>query len=423
MNIGFLGLGKLGLPVALAIEDKGHNVCGTDISPITLKGIRTKTLHYKEEGAQELLNKSNIQIKNISDIVKDCDIIFVPIQTPHEEKYEGITRIPKERADFNYEHLKNGLRDLAIEAIVQRKEIVVIIISTVLPGTIRREIMPVLNNYIKLCYNPFFIAMGTTIQDFLNSEIILFGVENEEAAKKAEEFYKTINDKPFFKTTLENAELIKVVYNTFISTKISMINTVMETCHYLPNTNVDEVSKALSLCTNRIVSNKYLQGGMGDGGGCHPRDNIALSYLANKLDLSFNWYDMIMKQREHQTEWLARLIIQNRNGLEINILGKSFKPETTLTLGSPSLLLKTILEEYGITIKIWDPYVDGNIEKTAKEYGWNDRAQLFFIGTKHEAFHHFYFYKDSVIIDPFRYLNLKDDVKYIPIGICNQKIE
>ena len=171
MNIGFLGLGKLGLPVALAIEDKGHNVCGTDISPITLKGIRTKTLHYKEEGAQELLNKSNIQIKNISDIVKDCDIIFVPIQTPHEEKYEGITRIPKERADFNYEHLKNGLRDLAIEAMVHKKEIVVIIISTVLPGTIRREIMPVLNNYIKLCYNPFFIAMGTTIQDFLNSEI------------------------------------------------------------------------------------------------------------------------------------------------------------------------------------------------------------------------------------------------------------
>ena len=72
------------------------------------------------------------------------------------------------------------------------------------------------------------------------------------------------------------------------------------------------------------------------------------------------------------------------------------------------------------SIEEWDPYVDGNVEKTAKEYGWNDRAQLFFIGTKHEAFHHFYFHKDSVIIDPFRYLKLKDDVKYIPIGICNQ---
>jgi len=69
---------------------------------------------------------------------------------------------------------------------------------------------------------------------------------------------------------------------------------------------------------------------------------------------------------------------------------------------------------------MWDPYVDGEIEKTAKQYGWNDEPQLFFIGTKHEAFHHFYFYKGSVIIDPFRYLKLKDDVKYIPIGICKQ---
>ena len=106
MNIGFLGLGKLGLPVALAIEDKGHRVIGTDINETTLRNIRFKTLDYKEEGAQELLNKSQIQIKNLKQIVKQSDIIFVPIQTPHEEKYEGITRIPKERADFNYEYLK-----------------------------------------------------------------------------------------------------------------------------------------------------------------------------------------------------------------------------------------------------------------------------------------------------------------------------
>jgi len=420
MNIGFLGLGKLGLPVALAIEEKGHTVFGHDVNPTVLKSIRTKSINYKEEGAKELLNKSNLKIKNIGDLVKECDIIFVPIQTPHEEKYEGITRIPKDRSDFNYQYLREGIRNLAIEASIHKKEIIVVIISTVLPGTIRKEIIPILNKYIKICYNPFFIAMGTTIEDFLNSEIILFGVEDEEASKKVEEFYKTINKSPFFKTTIENAELIKVVYNTFISTKISMINTIMETCHYLPNTNVDEVSKALSLCTKRIISNKYLNGGMGDGGGCHPRDNIALSYLAKKLNLSFNWYDMIMKQREYQTEWFCQLIMENKKNLKLNILGKCFKPETNLTLGSPSLLLKNLLNEKGIKTNIWDPYVDGEIEKTAKQYGWNDEPQLFFIGTKHEAFHHFYFYKGSVIIDPFRYLKLKDDVKYIPIGICKQ---
>jgi UDPglucose 6-dehydrogenase len=417
MKIGFLGLGKLGLPVALAIESKGHQVLGTDINDLTLRNIRFKTINYKEEGAEELLKKSQIQLKTLDKIVKESDIIFVPIQTPHEEKYEGITRIPDERADFNYEFLINGIKELNEEIEKQGKDKIVIIISTVLPGTIAKHIKPLLGKHFKLCYNPFFIAMGTTIKDFLKSEIILFGVDNEEAAKQAEEFYKTINNTLFFKTTIENAELIKVVYNTFISTKIAMINTVMETCHHLPNTNVDEVTRALSLCTDRIISPKYLSGGMGDGGGCHPRDNIALSYLAQKLNLSYNWYDGIMKQRERQTVWLANLCIKHARGKKINILGKCFKPETNLTLGSPSILLKNILEERGQEVIMWDPWVDDNdIMKVKDKYEWDKVPQLFFIGTKHEVWHEFFFMKDSVVIDPFRYLEVSDTVNYIPIG-------
>ena len=259
--------------------------------------------------------------------------------------------------------------------------------------------------------------MGTTIDDFLNSEIILFGVDDENAAKKAEEFYKTINDSPFFKTTLENAELIKVVYNTFISTKISMINTIMETCHHLPNTDVDEVSRALSMCTTRIISDKYLYGGMGDGGGCHPRDNIALSYLAKQLNLSYNWYDNIMRQRENQTDWLAKLCIDNKVNDKIIILGKCFKPETNLTLGSPSILLKNILEEKGEDVFMWDPWVDKEETfKVIQDNKWDKEPQTYFIGTKHEVWKHFNFKKGDVVIDPFRYLNVSKDVKYIPLG-------
>jgi UDPglucose 6-dehydrogenase len=306
MNIGFLGLGKLGLPVALAIESKGHRVLGTDVNDLTLKNIRFKTLNYREEGAAELLKNSKIELKNISQIVEQSDIIFVPIQTPHEEKYEGITRIPEERADFNYQYLINGIKELNDEIEKQGKDKVVIIISTVLPGTITKYIKPILGTHLKLCYNPFFIAMGTTINDFLKSEIILFGVDNEKAAIQAEEFYKTINNSPFFKTTVENAELIKVVYNTFISTKI---------------------------------------------------------------------------------------------------------------LGSPSILLKNILEEKGQEVVMWDPWVDDNdVMKVKDIYKWDQEPQLFFIGTKHEAFKLFFFMKDSVVIDPFRYLKTNDNVKYIPIG-------
>jgi len=417
MKIGFLGLGKLGLPVALACESKGHEVIGTDINETTKRNIRFKTLTYREEGAEELLKKSKIKLADIDKIVEESDIIFVPIQTPHEEKYEGTTRIPKERADFNYDYLVNGIKELNEKIEKQKKDKTVVIISTVLPGTIAKLIKPIIGTHLKLCYNPFFIAMGTTINDFLNSEIILFGVDDENAAKQAEKFYKTINKSPFYKTTLENAELIKVVYNTFISTKIAMMNTIMETCHYLPNTNVDDVTEALALCTDRIISKKYLYGGMGDGGGCHPRDNIALSYLAQKLNLSYNWYDNIMQQREKQTEWLADLIIKHKGNKKINILGKCFKPETNITTGSPSILLKNILEERGEKVTMWDPWIDEtDVMKVKDKYEWDTIPQLFFIGTKHEAFNSFYYMPKSIVIDPFRYLSVNDDVEYIPLG-------
>ncbi len=418
MKIGFIGLGKLGLPVALAIESKGHEVIGTDINDITLNNIRSKTLNYREESAEELLKSSKLQLKSLDKIVEESDIIFVPIQTPHEDKYEGITRIPSERADFNYEYLVKGIKDLNEEIEKQGNDKTVIIISTVLPGTISRHIKPILGSHLKLCYNPFFIAMGTTIDDFLNSEIILFGVDDEGAAKKAEEFYKTINKTPFYRTTIENAELIKVVYNTFISTKISMINTVMETCNYLPNTNVDDVTEALALCTNRIISRKYLKGGMGDGGGCHPRDNIALSYLAKKLNLSYNWYDNIMIQREKQTEWFADLIIKNKDNMKVNILGKSFKPETNIVTGSPSILLKNILEEKGIMVTMWDPWVDVmDINKAKEKYEWDSVPQLYFIGTMHKIFKNFKFCKGSIVIDPWRIVEKNENIKLISIGI------
>ena len=150
MKIGFLGLGKLGLPVALACESKGHEVIGTDINETTKRNIRFKTLTYREEGAEELLKTSKIKLADVDKIVEESDIIFVPIQTPHAEKYEGTTRIPEERADFNYDYLVSGIKELNEKIEKQGKDKTVIIISTVLPGTISRLIKPVLGTHLKL---------------------------------------------------------------------------------------------------------------------------------------------------------------------------------------------------------------------------------------------------------------------------------
>ena len=417
MNIGFIGLGKLGLPCALAVESRGHKVVGYDPSEQVKDIIDSKKLQYQEIWAQKHLDKSKIEIKLVEEVVGESEIIFVPIQTPHGEKFEGTTRIPEEREDFDYTYLKKGIKDLADEIEKQGEDKIVIVISTVLPGTIRREIIPLLGKHTKLCYNPFFIAMGTTMRDFLHPEFILFGHDSSWAEKKAERFYKTITHAPIFKTSIENAELIKVTYNTFISTKIAFSNTVMEMCHKLPNTNCDDVMNALALGSKRILAESYWSGGMGDGGGCHPRDNIALSWLSQELDLSHDWFDNIMKQREKQTDWLADLIEEYSNDLPINILGKSFKPETNITTGSPSVLLKNILEERGHPVFIWDPYIDEPWKEIKKMYDDSEtESQLYFIGTKHPDFTSFPYEKGSVIIDPWRYIPEQDSCEVIHVG-------
>ena len=336
MKIGFLGLGKLGLPCALATEMRGHEVIGYDVSETVLENIRVRKIPYREEGAQEALEKSRLRIVDIAGLVDESDIIFVPIQTPHEAKYEGITRLPDERVDFDYSHLVAGIKTLCAEIAKQQKETIVVVISTVLPGTISREINPHLNKWARLCYNPFFIAMGTTMDDFLHPEFVLLGADDKPAAELLKKFYATIHDKPVYQTEIASAELAKVAYNTYISMKITFINTMMEICHKT-EANIDAISDSITLANKRIISAAYLRGGMGDGGGCHPRDNIALSWLARELNLSYDFFESIMLAREKQTEWLADLMMAH--DLPKVILGKSFKSESNITVGSPAFLV------------------------------------------------------------------------------------
>jgi UDPglucose 6-dehydrogenase len=416
MKIGFLGLGKLGLPVALAVESRGHEVVGFDVSEKVKHIVEAKKIPYREIWAQEHLDNSRIRFVDVEEVVGFSEIIFVPIQTPHRPEFEGTTRLPDGRADFDYSWLKEGLATLSTEIERQGEDKVVVVISTVLPGTMRREIKPLLGEHTKLCYNPFFIAMGTAFHDFLHPEFVLFGVDDDGAAGTAERFYRTITHAPFYKTTIENAELIKVVYNTFLSTKLAFVNTVMEACHKLPNTNVDDVMNALKLANVRIISDKYLSGGMGDGGGCHPRDNIALSWLSRELGLSFDWFENVMVQRERQTEWLADLVEEHSGSRPITILGRSFKPETNITTGSPSILLRNILAERGHDVFMWDPYIDGAFDRVKADAGRGDEPSIYFIGTKHPEFTTFEFEKGSVVLDPWRFIPDRPGVEIVRIG-------
>lgn len=381
MKIAFIGLGKLGLPVALAIESKGHEVKGYDINSQVEEILNTKKLPYYEDGAQELLDKTNIELKEPEFLKEWADIIFIAVQTPHDKEYEGVTPFPILRKDFDYTFLKQ-----ACESVRGAKGLIVII-STVLPGTIEREI-----SLPDVVYNPFFIAMGTTIKDFLNPEFVLLGGKY---LTKLQEFYLTIYHNPalHYWCSIREAEIIKVSYNTFITAKICIANTIMELCHRL-GASSDVVTNALGLATDRIISTKYLRGGMGDGGGCHPRDNIALSYLSQELNLSYDLYEKLMNCRDRQTQWMAKEVykIWKESGLEkLYILGKAFKANTNITTGSPAILMMYYIPKDENIIQ-YDPLIDEPIQYEKAAY---------FIATNHDIFKLTEFPEGSVVIDPW----------------------
>jgi UDPglucose 6-dehydrogenase len=421
-RVGFIGLGKLGLPVALAIDSFGFDVCGTDINLNVLEYLLNKQIPYKEELADDLLKVHKIGwYKNMGDVIRNSDVIFIPIQTPHEARYEGITRLPPERKDFDYTYLRKAISDFVVQMALSSDPSpkTLVIISTVLPGTLRREIIPLIKDdkRINLVYNPFFIAMGTTIHDFLNPEFVLLGTDSKVPMNLFEIYYKIYNncDCQMFKVmSIESAELTKVAYNTFITSKICIVNTLMEICHKIPGANIDDVTGALKNATKRIVSPMYMNGGMGDGGGCHPRDNIAMSYLAKNLTLSYDWFEHLMISREKQAEFFVSLIEENYSPRDkVYILGYEFKPKTNLTTGAHALLVASILQE---TTQV--DFEIRNLDSALNKNYWLPETGklIFFMGCKHEEFLNFHFPSGSVIIDPFRYIPDQPGCKVIRVG-------
>lgn len=410
MKIGFVGLGKLGFPCALAASLRGHDVMGYDIDPAAMNNDPKPYNETAGDGytsINTLLGRSNVRFGSLAEVLRHSELVFVAVQTPHDPRYEGITRLPKERVDFDYQYLISAMRSIS-ETVHEPKTVV--IISTVLPGTIRREILPHVSSLLKICYNPFFIAMGTTIRDYLNPEFVLLGVHDLDAANVVEAYYATLVKAKTYRTSIENAELIKVAYNTFIGMKVVYANVMMEICHKMPGTEVDQVLQGIKLSTRRLISTAYLDGGMGDGGGCHPRDNIAMSWLSRRLDLSFDWFESVMSAREAQAEWLAQLM--NEYALPKGLVGYAFKADTNLCVGSAALLVENILRESGHHVFKYDPLVEGQVrDLTALE------PHVFLLGAKHSQFEGLRLSRGSVLLDPWRFVKFAGEgVTIVPIG-------
>lgn len=391
MNVSWIGLGRLGLPCANALAGCGHSITGYDIRPPADYG--------------------DVKPGSLADVVAATDgLVLVCVQTPHLPAYGGETPMPAQPADFDYTALTHAVRELAAEARSQHRVLTAVIISTVLPGTTRTRLMPAARPSLRIVYGPYFPAMGTEREDFLNPEFQLLGSDDERALGDAAALYETVHDAPLRLVSVESAELAKVAYNCFISMKIVYANMLAEICD-ATGADVDEVTGTLALATRRLLSPAYMRAGMGDGGYCHPRDNQAMSWLAQRIGLSADLMGYVSKAREDQSQRLADLVIRQHKltGLPVAILGKAFKPGVGMTGGSPALLLQTQLLEAGLMVTAWDPHTDSALPPFFNPH-------VYVVGTAHPDFTELQFQPGSVVIDPHGYMPARSGVMLITPG-------
>lgn len=414
-RVGWIGLGKLGLTCAAVLADRGFRVTGYDTSSYPGDVLLGRASPPAEEGLPEILDRvrsaGTLAIaSDVATVVRSSEVVFVSVQTPHAPAYGGEVEAPIERRDFEYAYLVSAVAEVCRAAAAQQTPVTVVVVSTVLPGTTHRLLAPLVNEWTTLVYNPLFIAMGTTVADYLQPEFVLLGGADDHALWPVERIYNELyreHPVPFARMDIESAELTKVAYNTFISLKIVWANMLMELCHKT-GADCDTVVDALELAVDRVISPRYLRGGMGDGGHCHPRDLIAMSWLAERLHLSYDLLGELAVAREEQSRWLAELASHWREmtGHPITILGSAYKPESPLTGGSPGLLLASQLRPRP---EVLDPYVDGEMRPL-------DEPRVFVIATKHAMFADLKYPAGSVVLDPWAYVPDQSGVTVIRIG-------
>ena len=355
MRVAVVGLGKLGAPLAAVLASKGYDAVGIDLSPETVRLLNDGRAPVEEPGLQELVSGSRERLTATTDLAAagDAEVTILLVPTPSDE-----------RGAFSNEHLLGAVEQIGAGLRGRDAYHVVVVGSTVMPGSCETEIRPALESAsgrrvgdtLGLCYSPEFIALGSVIRDMLEPDMVLIGESDPRAGEVHGQLYAGIceNDPPVRRMSLVNAELTKIAVNTYVTMKISYANTLADMCERLPGADVEVVTDALGLDTR--IGPKYLRGAISYGGPCFPRDNKAFGVLARDIGAQSRLAEATDAVNVAQTDRLAR-IVQSRleAGSSVGILGLTYKPDTGVIEESPGLALARLLGSAGYEVHLYDP--------------------------------------------------------------------
>lgn len=359
MKISVVGLGKLGACSAACFAYKGFEVLGVDINKKYVDDINNGKANVVEPQLQELITASQQRLRatqNFKQAIDETDVSFIIVPTPS-----------KEDGHFSDKFLQDALYQLSLPfKESNKKNHIFAIVSTVSPGTIQENLIPLienvsgrkLNNGFEVCYNPEFIALGSVIKDFLNPDMVLIGESSQNAGETLQKIYEqTCDNKPHFaRMSIISAEITKISLNSYITMKISFANTLANLCERIPGSEIDKITKAIG--SDKRVSPYYLKGGLAYGGPCFPRDNRAFAAFAEKYN-----YDAILAKatdsvNQFQIEHIVKLVLNSipvDKNVNIGILGLAYKPNTPVIEESPAIKIIQELLKNDLRIIAYDP--------------------------------------------------------------------
>lgn len=361
MKISIIGLGKLGGPMAAVMAHKGNTVVGVDVNPAYVNAVQEGRPPVNEPGLAEMIqaNRSRLSATlSYDEAIAATELTFIIVPTPSGTDGKFSLRYVMAAAE-------------KIGAALRKKDRwhLVVLASTVMPGSTGGKLLPALEYHsgkkcgvdFGLCYNPEFIALGSVIPDMLRPDMILIGESDERSGEILQELYGTVCESAprIQRMNYANAELTKISVNTFVTTKISYANMMAQICETIPGADVDVVTAALG-CDSRIGP-KYLKGGLGYGGPCFPRDNIAFSAMARENGVPALLAEATDAMNKRQAPRLAKLILSRLpEGGTAGVLGLSYKPNTEVIEESQGVSLAQELLTAGVRVVVYDPAAMGN---------------------------------------------------------------
>lgn len=356
MKISVVGLGKLGLCTAACFAAAGHAVCGFDLNEYFRSELKARRNPVDETGLTRLLEDAwpNLSIVDTCDLaVQRSDITLIIVPTPS---------MPDGR--FTNEYVIKVLEALAPAVAAKGSFHVVDVVSTVMPGSSDHEFRPLLERLTGKCcgidfglaYNPEFIALGSVIRNFLNPDMVLIGASDERTGSMLTELYRsTCKTEPVMALmSLINAEIAKISLNCYVTMKISYANALAAICEQVPGADVDLITAAIG--ADSRVGSKYLKGGLGFGGPCFPRDNIAFQVFAEEFGAeALLGKAVVAINNDVPQRLLKRIAAHVAPPTKVALLGMSYKADTHIIEESQSIMLAKSLIAAGYRVAIHDP--------------------------------------------------------------------